>query len=165
MKNLNQLIEAVKTKVNADRITTVQELRSLVNQYRGNDWNDYLPNESKTPKTKILLQEEQVKMILVYWRGFQKTQKHGHPEGGGLLKVLTGSLKETRFNPQEPDRIIGTNHFFKGAVSYIHDAEAYHIVENPIPYPAVSLHIYIPGIYTPNILALNKPEETRYITA
>lgn len=165
MKNLNQLIEAVKAKVNADRITTVQELRSLVNQYRGNDWNDYLPNESNAPKTKILLQEEQVKMILVYWRGFQKTQKHGHPEGGGLLKVLTGSLKETRFDPQEPDRIIGTNHFFKGAVSYIHDAEAYHIVENPIPYPAVSLHIYIPGIYAPNILALNKPEEPKYITS
>lgn len=165
MKNLNQLIKAVKTKVNAEGIESAQELRSLVSQYEGNDWNDYLSNESNAPKTQILLKEEQVRMILVYWNGFQKTQKHGHPEGGGLLKVLTGTLKETRFDPYDTNQIIGTNHFFKGAVSYIHDAEAYHIVENPIPYPAVSLHIYIPGIYAPNILALNKPEKPKYITA
>lgn len=165
MKNLNQLIQAIKSKVNTNDVENVLELRSLVEQYDGNDWHDYLSNENKTPKTNILLRDERIKMVLVHWHGFQKTQKHGHPEGGGLFKILTGTLKETRFDPDDADRVIGTNHFFKGAVSYIHDAEAYHIVENPISYPAVSLHVYMPGIYVPNILPLKKTTKMELITA
>ena len=98
----------------------------------------------------------------MHWYAFQKSKKHGHPDGGGLFKVLTGTLKETRFDPLDTDKVIGTYDYFKGGLAHIHNAEAYHIVENPIPYPAISLHVYMPGISAPNNCAVEANNTANY---
>ena len=46
------------------------------------------------------------------------------------------------------DQHIGENLFSK----IIHDALACHVVENPSPEPAISLHIYSPGIYNSKVV-------------
>lgn len=143
MKDLIHLIHTTKSVLKAPGIHSAQELKLLLNAYHGNDWQNYIGMTDNTPKTKILLENEHIKLLIIRWGGFQKTNKHGHPGGGGALKVLSGILLETRFDPIDTDRMIGKYHYFKDAITSIHDTEAYHIVENPVEQPAFSLHLYL----------------------
>lgn len=148
MKTLRQLIRALETQTPGNKEKDVLYLLSRFNACGGEDWREYVTGPGNTP----LFQNEHFRLVLIYWEGYARSKKHGHPEGGCLLKVLSGRLTEARFDPFEPQRMVGEFHFSRGEVSYIHDALAYHIVENPVAEPAVSLHIYSPGIYTSRIV-------------
>ena len=152
MKQLPRLIQAINMKVSNNGIEDVLDLRSLIESYQGSDWKDLLKMENGEPVNTVLFQNEQYKLMLICWKGFQRSKKHGHPEGGGLIKVLSGNLLETRFDPADPDRMTGKHYYSEGLVSYIHDSVAYHIVENPYMTPAVSLHLYSPGIYESKVI-------------
>jgi len=137
MKTLRQLIRGLDAHSQED----VLYLASQFTACEGEDWKEYINGPGNVP----IFQNDHFRLVLIYWDGFAQSQKHGHPEGGCLLKVLSGSLLETRFDPFDPQLVSGRHHFSRGDVSYIHDALAYHIVENPCPEPAVSLHLYSPG--------------------
>ena len=156
MKQLQQFIQHVKIQSRTRGIQDVMGLYPVIQAYSGNDWYDYMQFENYRPKNTILFQDESVKVMMIYWSSYKQSKKHGHPEGGGLIKVLAGTLKETRFDPQHTERIIGRHHYVKGDTSYIHDDLAYHIVQNPSMIPAISLHVYSPGIYSSNIISSGK---------
>ncbi len=160
MKRLQNLIEKINNQVQNNGIVNVLELKPLFKKYTGADWEKHLKHENGQPATTVLLQNEQVKVILIYWDAFKKSKKHGHPEGGGLIKLLSGSLLETRFDPGNPETIIGEHHFSAGNMTYIHDRVAYHTVENPSDEPAISLHVYSPGIYSSMVIEDNNLPET-----
>ncbi len=109
-------------------------------KYNGNDWEKYFDN--KNQMNTVLFHDDHLKMILIFWKGFQKSKKHGHPPGGGLMRVLSGNLFETRFDPFAPEKVLGKYECPVGALSYIHDELALHVVENPNETPAISLHVY-----------------------
>ena len=142
METLHELIRELEahTRNNSDK--DVLYLLSRFNNCQGQDWRDYMSAPGNTP----IFQNEYFRLVLIHWEGYARSKKHGHPEGGCLLKVLSGALSETRYDPFDPQREAGRHHFLPGDVSYIHDALAYHVVENPLPEPAVSLHMYAPGI-------------------
>jgi len=154
MKQLKQLVEKITTQIQNNGIINVLELKPLFKEYAGEDWQKFLKVENGKTENTILFQDEQVKLVLIYWDAFQKSKKHGHPEGGGLIKILSGNLVETRFDPIDTDIIIGKHNYAPGNISYIHDRAAYHVVENPTNIPAVSLHVYSPGIYASKIVDL-----------
>lgn len=148
MKTIPQLIRQLKSRVQAHGLEDILDLALLFETYQDKDWQAFLSE----PKTTTLFQDEQMRLMLIYWAGFQKSKKHGHPQGGGLMKLLSGTLLETRFDPLCPEQVIGKHRYFKEDISYIHDEIAYHIVENPSPEPAVSLHLYSPGVYASKII-------------
>ena len=155
MKTLNELIYQNKIKSQASRFNNVRQLEALIKSYNGLDWRQHLKTENGKPANTVLLQNEQVKVILIFWEAGQRSKKHGHAEGGGLIKPLTGILKEIRFDPNNTDHIIAEHIYTPGQQSYIHDSIAYHIVENPGLVPAVSLHVYASGISTTKEIELN----------
>ena len=147
MKTISQLI--LQLKAQSCIHENVLPLYPLFEDYRGLDWKGYL---SSGANTAVLHQDERFRLSLIGWDGFQKSKKHGHPEGGGLMKLLSRALLETRFDPIFPEQIIGKHRYEPGDLAYIHDEIAYHIVENPFPQPAVSLHLYAPGNYASKVM-------------
>ncbi|MEZ4952807.1 MAG: cysteine dioxygenase family protein [Saprospiraceae bacterium] len=140
MKQLPQLIYQLKSKAQITGIDNVLEILAEFETYRGDDWKTYF--EKKEPTNVLLLLESDLKLTLIYWPAFQKSNKHKHPPGGGLMRVLSGQLQETRFDPTNPEKELGKYECPTGALTYIHDELALHVVENPNRMPAVSLHVY-----------------------
>lgn len=151
MENLQHLIDSITRQVESKGIVNVLELKHLFKAYSGNDWKGISKPDKKTGNS-ILIQNDQLRLSLIFWDSFQKSKKHGHPQGGGLMKILTGNLTETRFDPDDPNLVIGTYRYGAGDIAYIHDRLAFHIVENDSIIPAVSLHVYSPGIYASGVL-------------
>lgn len=149
MKTLDQLIEQLSSKVYQQSSLSVFELFPLVNAYTDEDWKTALTIENHKPKNTLLFQDEYMKMLLIHWDSFQQSSKHGHPGGGGLVKVLSGTLVESLFDSQNPDKMIGKHRLSTGNISFVHDDIAHHMVENPSRQSAISLHIYAPAIYVP----------------
>ncbi len=155
MKILEHLIQQLNSKVeNNDRVN-VFEFFPLLKNYSSEDWKAALEVDNGHPKTTVLFQDEQLKVILIYWDSFQKSKKHGHQNGGGLIKVLSGTVIESLFDPTDSDHMIGKQRYTAGNITFIHDDIAHHIVENPSRMPAVSLHIYSPAIYIPDFAPVN----------
>lgn len=151
MKTLHQLIGALEAHSRSSNPEDVLYLLSLFNACEGAGWEQYISG----PGNKPVFQNDHFRLVLIGWDGYAQSKKHGHPEGGCLLKVLSGSLLETRFDPFDPSLVSGRHYFSRGDISYIHDALAYHIVENPHPEPAVSLHLYSPGAHVSRAIQAN----------
>ena len=160
MKSLDQIIQKLKAPVPLKYVENSLHLKPMIQSYAGEDWKTLLQPDHKAPRTRILYQDQRFKLVLIYWKPFQKSKKHGHPPGGGVMKLLTGHLHETRFDPENPERELETRCYTASQVSYIHNEEAYHIVENAGPAPAVSLHLYALGAssqsYKPIVLSQNQ---------
>ncbi|PHN01632.1 cysteine dioxygenase [Flavilitoribacter nigricans] len=147
MKSLKQTVEEIKAIVKQEGNHNVRTLASLFTAYPGTDWKQHINYENGVPVTTVLHQDKHLKMLLICWEGGQKSKKHGHPEGGGLIRVLSGTLLETRFAPDDENRMTGIyDYTARSGPAYIHDSEAFHIVENATDEPAVSLHLYSYGL-------------------
>lgn len=116
-----------------------------MDNYAGFDWETYLNTEPRKGNSTILFQNAYAKLMLIHWPPYFRSSKHGHPERGCLLKVLSGTLVEIRYDPVDTEMVTGKFRLHKGGLSFIHDSLAYHVVENPASEPAVSLHLYAPG--------------------
>jgi predicted metal-dependent enzyme (double-stranded beta helix superfamily) len=165
MKSLARTIELIKAQVQEKGNLNVRELETIFTGYSGTDWKNYLTTENGQLKNTILHEDEHLKMLLICWRPGQKSSKHGHPAGGGLIRVLSGQLSETRFDPVDQDIETGTFRYNpEDEAAYIHDDEAYHVVENPGQGIAFSLHLYSHGIAAQRSNALKisrRPERLR----
>lgn len=159
MKTLEQLIQQLTIKVQQKAKVNIFELFPLVKAYANNDWETSLLTENHKPKNTLLYHDEQLKVILIHWNSFQKSSKHGHPGGGGLLKVLSGTLIESLFDPQNTEMMTGKHRYTAGDIAFIHDDIAHHIVENPKRTSAVSLHIYSPALYVPGFAPATIPQQ------
>lgn len=87
---------------------------------------------------------------ILVWSNRKFSRIHNHPERGCILKVLKGSIEETRYS--NPDLIkMDTIRVNEGETSYIHDNTAYHKVKNADETRlSISLHIYAPKGYKVN---------------
>ena len=149
MQTLARTIELIKAQVEKKGNLNVRELGTIFAEYSATDWKKYLTVEDGQLKNTILHQDKHLKMILICWKPGQKSSKHGHPAGGGLIRVLSGQLFEIRFDPKDQDLETGKYVYGpQGQAAYIHDNEAFHIVENAGREMAFSLHLYSQGIAT-----------------
>ena len=95
----------------------------------------------------ILVQNDQVKIILIRWQPGELSDIHGHAIGGGLIKVLHGEIKENRYTADSQQRLLSKSTYFTNHIAYIDDVMGLHSVENSQDSPALTLHIYTPGNY------------------
>ena len=91
----------------------------------------------------VLVKNSLMKVVLIYWKPGESTDIHGHPNGGGVLKILRGNLFEKRYDPDGSLNMISESKLNKGSIAHIDDSFAHHAVSNPYDAPAVSLHVYI----------------------
>jgi hypothetical protein len=142
MKEVKKFLSGISQYVRNHDLDDVLDLLPMFDQLNVANWRSLINYEDGAPVTTILYQTNLVKLVLIYWQGRQSSPVHGHPGGGGLIRLLSGELVEKRFDPEDPERVIDKHRFRQGALSYIHDMFAWHQVENPADRPAVSLHLY-----------------------
>lgn len=83
---------------------------------------------------------------LICWAPNQESGIHDHPEGGCLVKVLSGTLEEITLSK---DRCQQGKMLHPNEYSYQCGQTGLHNIVNHGPQPAVTLHIYAPTEYTP----------------
>lgn len=154
MKTVHQLIQEVKNKSRESAFDNAMHLHTIMKEYSAEDWKKLLNTKNGKPVNTILLEDESIKLLLIYWAPGQRSSKHGHPPGGGIIKLLSGTLKETLFDPKAPKKVLGIQTYTPGKMAYIHDSIALHIVENPSNSSAVSLHVYVKGAAHTNPIQL-----------
>ena len=146
MQTLQELIQHLHVEIQENKIDNALDLLSSFDKYEGEDWQTYYEPEKDEFQSAILHKDENFKLVLIYWNGYSQSGKHGHMKGGGLMRVLAGQIMETRFHPENKELSIGRWAYTTGDLSFIHDALAFHVVENQTKVPAVSLHLYCNGV-------------------
>jgi predicted metal-dependent enzyme (double-stranded beta helix superfamily) len=154
MKTVHQLIQKIKTTSQESAFDNAMHLHDIMKEYNAEDWKKVLNTNDGKPVNTILLEDDCIKLLLIYWAPGQRSSKHGHPPGGGIIKLLSGSLKETLFDPKAPEQILGVQTYTPGKMAYIHDSIALHIVENLTDSPSVSLHVYVKSAARTNSIQL-----------
>jgi hypothetical protein len=131
-------------------------IKPILDQYGGDDWMDFkkiqpLNFDINYRRIPIVFEEfNQNKnnnifgMYLIAWNPFCHTSVHNHPEGGCLMKILDGSIKEQRFMNAESFSIV--NSLNKDDISYIHDDIGLHRILNENNTTSYSLNIYSPNM-------------------
>lgn len=92
---------------------------------------------------KILVDNEFLKVLLIKWAPGSSSNIHGHPLGGGVIKVLEGSIEELRYQDAKGKVLHSKSVYSKQGTGYIDDNMAMHAVGNPFEAPAVTLHAYM----------------------
>ena len=101
----------------------------------------------KSPEgSHVLVQNELLKVVLIHWHPGKTSNIHGHPAGGGVFKVLYGSIEEWRYTTNASPKLLATSTYETGSIGYIDDQMGYHSVSNPFGTSAISLHAYTRGL-------------------
>ncbi|MEZ4942720.1 MAG: cysteine dioxygenase family protein [Saprospiraceae bacterium] len=93
----------------------------------------------------VLVHNEYLKVILIRWEPGQASNLHGHATGGCVFKVLHGTVEESRYAANAPEKQLARNTYFAGNMAYIDDRMGFHVVRNVGTEPAVTMHLYTPG--------------------
>jgi predicted metal-dependent enzyme (double-stranded beta helix superfamily) len=158
--NLNYKINKHINNLHSEKKFKLLEVKSILEQYKGDDWMDYKVKPYDSPiiysnmnytRIPISFQEfNQDKydtifgMYLIAWNPFCHTSIHNHPEGGCLMRILEGNIKEQRFMNAESFSTIEILN--PGDINYIHDNLGLHRILNENSNTAYSLHIYSPNV-------------------
>lgn len=127
-------------------ISAIQFLSAL-RQFSLTD-HEEISNFLENPEAKhVLAQNEKIKMILIRWEPGDMSNIHGHAIGGCIFKVLYGQIEEKRYSAESEERLLSENTYYTDHIAYIDDVMGLHIVGNPNPIPAITLHLYTPGNY------------------
>ncbi len=131
----------------------VRDFIPFLTNYQGNDWKKYKftsTNSASYQKQLIpsrLSVNTYFDIFLIHWPpGFQ-SKIHNHAENGCCLKVLQGTLQESRYQLNSLDNSmtpLETNELPTNNVSFLSNEIGVHSISNPMTEWAVSLHVYSP---------------------
>jgi len=131
----------------------VEKLHKLMEEYTSNEreWSKYAFSDFTRGYTRNLVDEGNGKsnLLVLVWSPGKGSPVHDHADAHCLMKVLKGTLKETRFdfprNNATPPDVIKETIYQEGKVNYMADELGLHKISNPDPVNvAVSLHLYTP---------------------
>ena len=92
--------------------------------------------------------------MLICWQGKKQTAIHNHEKSSGWVLCLEGSLEEIQYENHQS--LEGKTLFKKkcvknlkkGYLSYIDDSLAWHSISHSNSQRSVTLHLYVPPIYS-----------------
>ncbi|KAH8660876.1 RmlC-like cupin domain-containing protein, partial [Tricladium varicosporioides] len=130
-------------------------LHNLLHAYTSNSlhWSKYAHGNPNKQYTRNLVYEVPglFNLLLLVWTPGKESPVHDHADSHCLMKVLQGSLIETRFaipqNAGHDGPLVQTSrkNFESNQVTYMADALGLHEISNPSPTEySVSLHLYTP---------------------
>ena len=92
---------------------------------------------------KVLVDNEFLKVVLIRWEPGAECARHYHPNGGGMILVLEGAIRESRFLNATITTPYEARTLERHALSYIDDQLGAHVVANPKEKAAITLHAYL----------------------
>jgi cysteine dioxygenase len=150
MKSIHSLIYQIEDFCKTAPLSLeIEALVPLATAYKGDDWKNFVKFKDDCYSRNYVHQCQAFEILILCWKPQQGSPVHNHAERGCVLKVLSGELTETQFykNGHSQEKT------YKAAqISYIHNHIGVHKVENKGSENAVSLHIYAPGFFVPQIL-------------
>lgn len=159
--NLNYKINKHILNLHPQEKFQLSKIQPILDEYQGDDWMDLKKKYSYDSninyrRIPIVFEEFNLAkhdhifgMYLIAWNPFCHTSVHNHPEGGCLMKILEGNVKEQRFMNAESFSIINTLN--KDDISYIHDDIGLHRILNENNSTSYSLNIYSPNPHNETI--------------
>jgi len=158
MNTLDDLIKEIKK--NMDTGNELQNLKYIMNEYKNNDWIEYLSTTQlrqqssrekqylcKNNDRKIIYQDDMIDVVLILWEPNKESGIHDHPKNGCLLKILDGELIEELYSKEKHIKHIETKEWIKNDCSYIEGDDILHSIKNENKKASISLHIYSPPNY------------------
>lgn len=159
MQSLNILCQKISEYFQGGHLPdSIFGFRPLVQAYEGSDWQSYVAYGNDCYTRHYVEQNAHFEMLILCWKSGQGSPVHNHAERGCILKVLQGQLLETRYQKEKVTESL----YLKGELTYIDDQIGWHKIHNPGDSHTVSLHIYSPGFFTPQIMeefALSLPND------
>lgn len=125
-------------------------------------WRSLVDYRTDTRWYRLLERAEQHEVWLLSWLPGQGTDLHDHGPASGAFAVAAGTLTERVVaakpgrSPVEVTRALVAGHCRVFGPHYVHQ------VTNTGPVPAVSVHVYIPGLTVMNRYRM-EPGELRHI--
>lgn len=102
---------------------------------------------------QLLLEAPDFALLVITWLPGQGSPIHDHGGAEGLTRVLAGTLAETLFEPVGARaRPVRQRSHAAGAV-FLEREDTLHQVRNATRRPAVSLHLYRPGLTEMRVFA------------
>ncbi|KAF2680347.1 cysteine dioxygenase type I [Lentithecium fluviatile CBS 122367] len=134
------------------------ELEKLMEDYNSNEseWKQYFFPSENHSYTRNLVDKGNGKsnLLILVWSPGKGSPVHDHANAHCIMKVLKGSLIETRYkwptvtlnqNEEAPLETISTKTYRENGVTYMSDKLGLHRISNPDETDyAVSLHLYTP---------------------
>lgn len=117
-------------------------MTKLLQNYKGNDFYQYINLQKNNYTRETLLKSDKVEIFLLSWYAGSISKIHDHSHNGCYMKILEGSLEESKYKPKTLD-FVEKNIYLKNNISFI-DNSHYHKIHNNTIFPAFSLHIYSP---------------------
>jgi len=156
LETLNDLIRELRKAFETDHVN-IERVQDLMSSYKSNprEWIKFAQFDPYR-YTRNLVDEGNGKynLMLLAWAESQGSSIHDHANSHCFMKVLDGTLKESRFawpneeGEEEETREmekIGDTQLTTNDVTYINDSIGLHRMENPShSQTAVSLHLYSP---------------------
>jgi predicted metal-dependent enzyme (double-stranded beta helix superfamily) len=149
MKTLQNLAEAIAEQfAQAQTLSSIEVLKPLVANYVGEDWRNYITLSAEGYTRNYVFRSADFEIIVLCWQFEQGSPIHNHADRGCLLKVLEGTLSEERFL-EDGEQI--TQNYAVGSITYIDNLIGLHRIRNNFSPTAISLHIYSPGFFIPQM--------------
>ncbi|KAK2767478.1 Cysteine dioxygenase [Arachnomyces sp. PD_36] len=132
---------------------------SLMEEYvsKSDEWNKYAFADTTRGYTRNLVDEGNGKsnLLILVWSPGKSSPVHDHANAHCIMKVLKGSLQETRYAWPENSKVrngepqtlknLKETVYHENEVTYMSDKLGLHKISNPDPESfAVSLHLYTP---------------------
>jgi hypothetical protein len=146
ISTLNELFQQITEKLQEGQ--SLESLEYIVKSYIGDDWKDYVMFSDNTYQRNKILQNNIAELVVISWKENQKTVIHDHPEGGCILKIVSGSLLEDSY--LENEKIwLNTKCLESQDVAFSIGKQILHQIKALSD--CVSIHIYSPPNYIPNV--------------
>lgn len=127
-----------------------EELQQLMRNYKSYEpnWKQFALADSCSNYTRNLIDKGNGKsnLLILVWNPSKGSPIHDHANAHCIMKVLKGSLKETRYawpdkDTLKPPEVVQEQVFGTDEVTYMSDTLGLHTISNPDPENiAVSLH-------------------------
>ncbi|KAI0160916.1 RmlC-like cupin domain-containing protein [Hypoxylon sp. FL1284] len=158
MNRFDQLVQDIKHVLGPSKGLTsedveVEDLTHIMERYASHeaDWSRYALADPNMAYTRNLVDEGNGKanLLVLVWTPGKASPIHDHGNAHCLMKILRGSLTETRYefpdgDKQKPMQIKSEKVLEDNGVAYMADELGLHRVSNQGSDYAVSLHLYTP---------------------
>ena len=114
MKTLKELFDNITTKHDAG--ISLEEMLNIVDSYEGMDWKYYI-NFGEKYTRNLIYSDKNIEMLLICWDSEQSSGVHDHPQGGCIMRVMSGHLDEHLYDPDL--KLLKINYFKTDVHIYI----------------------------------------------
>jgi predicted metal-dependent enzyme (double-stranded beta helix superfamily) len=148
MKTLQELASAIANYFEKQKLDSILALEPILASYQGEDWQDYITLNDDCYTRNYVFRSADFEVIVLCWQFEQGSPIHNHAHRGCLLRVLAGTLSEERFLETGEQT---SQNYSPGSITYIDNSIGLHRIRNNFSQTAISLHIYSPGFFVPQM--------------